>query len=189
MASPQERKSALRFIVALGVVSLFADMTYEGARSILGPYLLELGASASQVGLIAGVGEMCGASLRLISGRIADRTRAYWTITVVGYFINMAAVPALAFAGNWQTAALLVIAERTGKSLRGPARDVLLSDAARSVGHGWGFGLHAALDQTGAVLGPLLIAAAVARTHHFGPAFLPLAIPAGGALLMLVVAR
>jgi len=98
-------------------------------------------------------------------------------------------VPGLAFAGSWQAAALLVVAERTGKSLRGPARDVLLSEATEVVGHGKGFGLHAAMDQTGAVVGPLLVAGAVARTHHFGPAFLWLALPALGAFVALLFAR
>jgi predicted MFS family arabinose efflux permease len=189
MISQRERASAIRFIVWLGMVSLFADMTYEGARSIIGPFLKDLGATGAQVGLIAGLGEMLAASLRLFSGRLADRTRAYWTITVFGYVLNLLVVPALAFVGTWQAAALLIVAERTGKSLRGPARDVLLTEATEVVGHGWGFGLHAAFDQTGAVLGPLLIAASVARSNQFGPAFLWLAVPAAGTFVALIVAR
>ena len=187
--SSEDRKSAFRFIIALGFVSLFADMTYEGAHSVIGPLLKDLGATATEVGIIAGLGEMIAASLRYFSGRLADRTRAYWTITTLGYFLNLVVVPGLAFAGNWQAAALLVVAERTGKSLRGPARDVLLSEATEVVGHGSGFGLHAAMDQTGAVLGPLLVAGSVARTHHFGPAFLWLALPAAGAFIALLFAR
>jgi MFS family permease len=187
--SKQDRKNAFRFIVALGFVSLFADMTYEGAHSVVGPLLKDLGASAAQVGIVAGLGEMIAASLRYFSGRLADKTRAYWTITTLGYFLNLVVVPGLAFAGNWQAAALLIIAERTGKSLRGPARDVLLSEATEVVGHGQGFGLHSAMDQIGAVLGPLLVAASVARTHHFGPAFLWLGVPAGGAFVALLFAR
>src|SRR5450755_4606618 len=183
------RESALRFIVCLGVVSLFADMTYEGAHSIIGPYLKDLGATALLVAVIAGVGEMLAASLRFFSGRIADGTRAYWTLTFCGYAMNVIAVPALAFAPTWQVAAILVIAERTGKALRGPARDVLLSGATEDVGHGWGFGLHSIMDQTGAVIGPLLMVAAVARSHHFGPGFLWLAFPAVGTLIALVMAR
>ncbi len=188
MTDPR-RTRAVRFIVALGIVSLFADITYEGARSVLGPFLDELGASAAQVGIVAGIGEMLAASLRLFSGRIADRTRAYWTITICGYAVNLVAIPALAFAGNWWIATLLVALERTGKSIRGPARDVLLSEATVEVGHGWGFGLHAALDQTGAVIGPLLVALAVARAHAFGPAFLGLALPAAAAVAALLLAR
>ena len=110
--SPEKRAAAVGFIICLGVVSLFADMTYEGAHSIIGPYLKDLGATAFQVAFIAGVGEMLGASLRFFSGRFADRTHAYWSITFLGYAMNVIAVPALAFAGNWQVAAVLVIAER-----------------------------------------------------------------------------
>jgi hypothetical protein len=183
------RASALRFIVCLGIVSLFADMTYEGAHSIIGPYLKDLGASALQVAFIAGVGEMLGASLRYFSGRFADKTRSYWLITFSGYAMNVIAVPALAFAQNWQTAAILIIAERTGKAMRGPARDVLLSGATEEIGHGWGFGLHSIMDQTGAVIGPLVMVAAVARAHQFGPAFLWLVFPAVGTLLALTMAR
>jgi MFS family permease len=129
------------------------------------------------------------AVFRFFSGRFADRTHAYWTITIGGYALNVIAVPLLAYAGNWQMAALLVIVERTGKALRGPARDVLLSEATNVVGHGWGFGLHAAFDQAGAMLGPLLMAFAVARSNLFGPAFLRLGVPAFLALAALATAR
>jgi MFS family permease len=139
--------------------------------------------------MVAGLGEMIAASLRFFSGRLVDRTRAYWTVAICGYFLNVVVIPAMAFAGNWPMLALLVVAERTGKSLRGPARDVLLSEATGKIGHGWGFGVHAAMDQTGAVLGPLFMAAAVMRKQHFGPAFLWLAFPAAGALTALLVAR
>jgi MFS family permease len=132
---------------------------------------------------------MLAASLRFFSGRFADRTRAYWTITFCGYAMNVIAVPALALVANWQLAAMLIVAERTGKALRGPARDVLLSGATQEVGHGWGFGLHSIMDQTGAVIGPLLMVAAVARSHHFGPGFLWLAFPAVGTLVALLAAR
>ncbi|PYS71974.1 MAG: MFS transporter [Acidobacteria bacterium] len=189
MTAKGDRRAAFRFIVCLGFVSLFADMTYEGAHSVIGPLLKDLGATATQVGIIAGLGEMIAASLRYFSGKLADKTRAYWTITTLGYVLNLIVVPGLAFVGSWQAAALLVVAERTGKSLRGPARDVLLSEATEVVGHGSGFGIHAAMDQTGAVLGPLLVAGSVARSHHFGPAFMWLALPAVGAFVALLFAR
>jgi len=189
VVSKSDRAWAIRFILCLGLVSLFADMTYEGAYSIIGPFLKELGATAAQVGLISGLGEMIAASLRFFSGKFADRTRAYWGITISGYALNVLVVPALALAGNWQMAALLVAVERTGKAMRGPARDVLLSEATGKVGHGFGFGVHAAMDQAGAVIGPLLMFLAVAKTSHFGPAFLRLAFPAAAALLSLLLAR
>lgn len=189
MPTHSPRTAAIRFIVVMGIVSLFADMTYEGAHSIIGPYLKDLGATATQVGIIAGFGELIAATLRLVSGKLADKTRAYWTITFLGYFLNLTVVPGLAFAQNWQGAALFVLAERTGKGLRGPSKDVLLSGATRVIGHGSGFGLHAAMDQTGAVLGPLFMALIVARENTFGPAFLWLALPAVVAFTSLFVAR
>jgi MFS family permease len=189
MATADDRKVAFRFIVCIGIVSLFADMTYEGAYSGIGSFLEDLGLSAAAVAIISGLGEMVAASLRYFSGRLADRTHAYWTLIFAGYTMNLIAIPGLAFVHSWQLAALLIITERTGKALRGPARDVILSEATGVVGHGSGFGIHAAMDQTGAVIGPLFVGWMVARSHQFGPAFLFLAIPAVLALLALVVAR
>ena len=164
-------------------------MTYEGAYSSVGSLLEGLGASAVAVGLISGVGEMIAASLRYLSGRLADRTQAYWTFVILGYGVNLIAVPGLAFATTWEWAAVLIILERTGKAIRGPARDVLLSQATGVVGHGWGFGLHAVMDQTGAVIGPLIMAVVVARTHDVSFGFLLLGIPAVLALASILLAR
>ena len=102
----------------IGVMSFFADFTYEGSRSIIGPYLAVLGASAAAVGIIAGFGELLGYGLRIVSGRLSDQTGNYWPITIFGYFIQMFAVPLLALAGSWQVAALLIIVERIGKATR-----------------------------------------------------------------------
>ena len=134
------RGRAVKFIVLLGVVSLFADATYEGARSITGPFLGSLGASATIVGIVAGLGELVGYALRLVSGYLSDRTGKYWTITVIGYIVNLLAVPILALAGRWEIAAALIIAERFGKAIRNPPRDAMLSHATSEVGRGWGFG-------------------------------------------------
>src|SRR5215471_11371348 len=131
---------------------------------------------------------MLAASLRYFSGRFADRTHAYWSITIVGYVLNLIAIPGLAFVHSWPAAAVLIAIERTGKAIRGPARDVLLSEATGVVGHGKGFGLHAAMDQTGAIIGPLIVASIVAQAHVFGPAFLGLAGPAALALASLLLA-
>jgi MFS family permease len=187
--SPADRRWAIRFILCFGLVSLFADMTYEGAHGSIGPMLKDLGASVAAIAVISGLGEMIAASLRFFSGRLADRTHAYWTLAVSGYALNVLAIPGLAFVTTWQGAAILIVIERTGKALRGPARDLLLSEATGKVGHGWGFGLHAAMDQTGAMAGPLLMAFLVARTGRFQPAFAWLAIPAVLALLSILAAR
>ena len=182
------RATATRIIVFFGYVSLFADMTYEGARAIHGPFLALLGASATAVGLISGVGELLGFGLRLASGLLVDKSRQYWLLTILGYGVNIVAVPLLAFAPNWQTVAMLVVLERIGKSVRAPARDVMLSNAAQSVGAGWGFGLHAAMDQVGAVLGPLAVAGIYAWRHEYRQAFLWLGLPALATMALLFLA-
>jgi len=181
-------RRATRFVVLLGLVSLFADMTYESARSLTGPFLQTLGASALVVGVVAGLGELLGYALRFVSGRIADRTGRYWTITILGYCVNLLAVPALALSGHWVVAVGLMFLERMGKALRTPARDALLSFAARRMGRGWGFALHEAMDQIGATLGPLLIAVVLYLNHDYRSAFAWLLIPALLSLLVLAVA-
>lgn len=183
------KASALKFVVLIGIVSLFADMTYEGARSITGPYLAVLGASATVVGIVAGFGELVGYGLRLVSGYISDRTGRYWTVTLFGYVLNMLAVPLLALAGRWEVAAFLIIVERMGKAIRNPPRDAMLSHATKEMGHGWGFGLHEALDQTGAVLGPLIVTAVLYFKGSYQTGFAVLLVPALLALSVLVAAR
>ncbi|MBD2092388.1 MFS transporter [Microcoleus sp. FACHB-1515] len=180
---------ALRFIVLLGFVSLCADATYEGARSITGAYLGALGASGAIVGLVAGLGELIGYGLRLLTGYWSDRTRQYWGITTLGYFINTAVVPLMALAGRWEVLAGLMIAERTGKAIRTPPRDVLLSHAAINVGRGFGFGLHEAMDQIGAVAGPLLVTAVLASQGSYPGGFAILAIPALLGLAVLLIGQ
>jgi MFS family permease len=177
-------------VLLVGVMSLFADFTYEGSRSIVGQYLGTLGAGALAVAVVSGFGELLGYGLRLVSGRAADRTGRYWPITIGGYVLQMSVVPLLALAGSWPLAAALVILERVGKATRNPPRDAMLSHAAGEMGYGWGFGVHEALDQLGAVFGPLLVALILAVGHHdYRLAFASLAIPALIMLSLLGVAR
>lgn len=185
----QMQSRALKFVLLIGVVSFFADFTYEGARSVTGPYLAILGASATLVGFIAGFGELLGYGLRLVSGRLSERTGEFWPITIFGYIVQMSAVPLLALAPNWQIAGLLIVMERIGKAIRNPPRDVMLSHAAKQVGYGWGFGLHEALDQFGALFGPLVVAAVLATKGNYRTAFAMLAVPAIATLSLLVIAR
>lgn len=180
---------ALKFVILLGVVSLFADMTYEGARSITGPYLALLGANAAIVGFVAGFCEFVGYALRIVSGYLADRTGRYWAITIFGYACNLLAVPLLALAGHWWVAASLIIAERAGRAIRIPARDAMLSHAGQKMGMGWVFGLHEAIDQIGAMLGPLIVAAVLYFKGGYQESFAILLIPALLALTILVFAR
>lgn len=180
---------AFRFVLIIGVVNLFADLTYEGGRAITGPFLGSLGASATIIGIVAGLGEFFGYSLRSVSGYFADRTRSYWPIAFVGYAINMLAIPALALAGNWPLAAALVVAERTGRAIRKPAMETMLSHAGKSIGVGWVFGLNTALDQTGATIGPLVAALVLHLNGGYRTAFAIFLLPALGSLLTLTTAR
>jgi MFS family permease len=184
-----KRRTALKFVLMIGVVSFFADFTYEGSRSITGPFLQTLGATGAIVGIVAGLGELLGYGLRFVSGRISERTREFWPITFFGYIVQMAAVPMLAFARNWQMAALLILMERIGKAIRNPPRDVMLSHAAKEMGFGWGFGIHEALDQSGALVGPLLVAFILAHRGYYKLAFGTLLVPAIMTVLLLSVAR
>jgi len=184
-----DKRSGLAFIVAFGIVSLFADMAYEGMRGISGPFLASLGATGAAVGAIAGTGELFGYLLRLGSGRLAERTRLYWPIALAGYAIQMAAVPALALAGNWWSAALFIILERTGKAVRNPAANTMMSRAGEEIGQGWAFGLHEALDQTGALAGPLIASLVLALHHDYRLAFLWLGVPAVLTIISVVTVR
>ncbi|AEH22801.1 major facilitator superfamily MFS_1 [Thermodesulfobacterium geofontis OPF15] len=182
-------KSPLYFVILLGLVSLFSDMTYEGARSITGPYLFYLGAGAAVVGFASGFGEFIGYGLRLFSGWLADKTKKYWGLMFIGYALNLLSVPALALVNSWGLAVLLIILERTGKALRTPARDTLLSYATFKMGRGLGFGIHEAMDQIGAFVGPLIVALVFYLKMGYKPAFLVLLIPALIALSLLTFAR
>lgn len=184
------KSAALRFVLIIGFMSFFADFTYEGSRSIIGQYLPLLGAGPLGISIITGFGEFLGYALRLVSGRSADRTGLYWPIIISGYILQMSVVPLLALAQTWQMAGLLIILERVGKATRNPPRDAMLSHAAKQIGYGWAFGVHEALDQFGALFGPLFVALILQVKHHnYQFAFAMLAAPGGVMLLGLAVAR
>src|ERR1041384_125635 len=181
--------SAFAFVMTMGMVNLFADMTYEGGASINGPFLGTLGASAAAISIIAGIGEFLGYSLRSVSGYVADKTGKYWLITFLGYSINLLAVPAMAFAGNWQAAGVLILAERIGRALRKPTVEAMLSYSTGKHGKGWVYALNTALDETGATVGPLLIALALYLKAGFRAGYGLLLISSLLALVTLVLAR
>jgi MFS family permease len=181
-------RTAWKFIILLGIISLFSDMTHEGARTITGPFLGILGAGALVVSTVAGLGEFLGYAVRFVSGFLADRTKRYWPITYVGYGVQMFSVPALALAGSWHVAAILILLERIGRAIRNPARDAMLSHATSQVGHGWGFGFHEAMDQTGAMIGPLIVAGVLYLKGDYRAAFAALLFSAILAVLVLVTA-
>ena len=182
----RNRITPLRFVLVFGLVSGLGDFVYEGARSIIGPYLATFGASAALVGLITGVGEAVALVFRLFTGRLSDRTGKHWAISVTGYAITMVSVPLLAIAGPLWLACTFIIGERFGKAVRTPARDTMLAEASVDMGRGRAFAVHESLDQAGALVGPLVVAAILAAHHGYKAGFAVLAIP--GALAMLTLA-
>ncbi|GAB3039610.1 major facilitator superfamily protein [Nocardioides flavus (ex Wang et al. 2016)] len=185
--------SAWRVVWWFGFVSLAADMVYEGARSVYGPLLATLGASAVVVGLVTGAGEAVALVLRLAFGPIADRTGRYWSLTILGYGLTAVCVPLLALAPRLGAAgiafaATLILLERLGKAIRSPSKSALLAHVTSAVGRGRGFGVHKALDQVGALAGPLLVAGVVAAASVW-TGMAVLAVPGAVAMLLLVTLR
>lgn len=187
---------AMAFILLLGVVSLFSDMTHEAAAGIRGDYLALLGASAATIGFVSGLGELVGYSLRIVFGRLTDRTGRYWLMTIAGYAIDVFAVPALALVreDGWIWACALIILERTGKAVKKPAKNTLLSFAASQEGVGRSFAIQEAIDQCGAVLGPLLLFAVLTlksgtEYERYVSCFTVLTVPAVLTIGFLLLAR
>lgn len=175
----------LRFVLVFGLVSGLGDFVYEGARSIIGPYLATFGASAALVGVVTGFGEAVALVFRLFTGRLSDRTGRHWAISITGYAITMVSVPLMALAGPLWLVCVLIVGERFGKAVRTPARDTMLAEASVDLGRGRAFAVHEAMDQTGALIGPLVLAAVLAAGQSYKAGFAVLAIP--GALAMLVL--
>lgn len=186
----RSRKLTTAFLL-LGLVSLFSDITYEGARSVLGAYFDILGATAVIVGFVT-IGDLIGYLMRGVGGFLAGiykSSKAYWTLVFTGYAVNLFAVPVLAFVGSWEAALALVVLERIGKGLRTPARDVILAEVTEGMGRGKGFGLHEVMDQVGAIVGPLAVAWSLYTSgNDFRGTFIMLAIPALIAIIFLITA-
>jgi MFS family permease len=185
--------TAWRVVWWFGFVSLAADMVYEGARSVYGPLLAALGASAVVVGLVTGAGEAVALVLRLAFGPIADRTGRYWSLTILGYGLTAVCVPLLALAPRLGVAGLafaatMILLERLGKAVRSPSKSALLAHVASAVGRGRGFGVHKALDQVGAFAGPLVVSAVVAVASLWA-GMAVLAVPGAIAMVLLLALR
>ena len=179
----------MRFVVGFGLVSALADIVYEGARSVYGPFLAVLGASALVVSVVTGGGEALALIARLLFGRLADARARRWALAIAGYGLTVVAVPLLGIAQAVGIAIVLILLERLGKAVRSPSKDAMLAQAGTVTGRGWAFAVHEAIDQAGAFAGPLLIALALAITGSFSPGFLLLAIPGAAAMGVLLLLR
>ncbi len=188
---------AMSFIILFGIVSLFSDMTHEGASSIRGAYLSLLGASAGAIGFVSGLGELIGYSMRYVFGKITDKTKLYWPMTILGYVLDVLAVPALALVGEngWIAACSLLVIQRMGKAIKKPAKDTIMSFAASQEGVGKSFGLQEVLDQIGAFLGPVLLYVVMlfkkegSQFEIYSTCFAFLVIPGAITLVLLLITR
>ena len=188
---------AMVFILLFGVVSLFSDMTHEGASSIRGAYLALIGASAGTIGFVSGLGELIGYSMRYVFGKLTDKTKSYWPMTIAGYVLDVLAVPALALVGEhgWIAACGLLVIQRMGKAIKKPAKDTIMSFAASQEGVGKSFGIQEVLDQIGAFLGPVLLYAVMllktdGTTYQvYSTCFAVLTIPGAITLVLLLATR
>ena len=188
---------AMMFILMFGIVSLFSDMTHEGASSIRGAYLSLLGASAGTIGFISGLGEFIGYSMRYVFGKLTDRTKHYWTMTIAGYVLDVLAVPALALVGKngWVWACALLVVQRMGKAIKKPAKDTIMSFAASQEGVGKSFGIQEVLDQIGAFLGPVLLYLVMlfqkggSTLKGYAVCFAVLAVPGAVTLILLAATK
>lgn len=188
---------AMLFIILFGIVSLFSDMTHEGASSIRGAYLSLLGASAATIGFVSGLGELIGYSMRYVFGKLTDKTKHYWPMTILGYILDVLAVPALALVGEhgWIAACALLVIQRMGKAIKKPAKDTIMSFAASQEGVGKSFGIQEVLDQIGAFLGPVLLYLVMlfktdgTTFEVYSTCFAVLAIPGGVTLILLIITR
>ena len=193
----KKMSQALLFILLFGTVSLFSDMTHEGASSIRGAYLSLLGASAGTIGFVSGLGELIGYSLRYVFGRLTDKTKRYWPMAIAGYVLELLAVPALALVGEhgWVAACALLVIQRMGKAVKKPAKDTIMSFAASQEGVGKSFGIQEVLDQLGAFLGPVLLYAVMllktdgTTFQVYSVCFAVLAIPGAVTLILLLITR
>ena len=197
MSNKKKMSQAMAFIVLFGIVSLFSDMTHEGASSIRGAYLALLGASAGTIGFISGLGELIGYSMRYVFGKLTDRSKCYWPMTIAGYVLDIIAVPALALVGEhgWVAACALLVVQRMGKAIKKPAKDTIMSFAASQEGVGKSFGIQEVLDQIGAFLGPVLLYLVLlfrqdgSAFDAYARCFAFLAIPGAVTLVLLLITR
>ncbi len=166
----------MKIILLLGIVSLLGDITYEGARGVLGPYFAGFGITATVLGIIVGIGEFLGYTLRMVFGYIADKTKGYWLLTFIGYSLIFA-IPLLGLSKWWYLSAFLVISERIGKAIRTPARDSIISHISQKIGRGTAFGIHEFFDQIGAIIGPLILSFAFYYSGNYNTGFLFFFIP------------
>lgn len=179
-----------RSVLALGWVSFLTDVSSDMIYPLLPAFLTKtLGAGPAAVGLIEGVAESTASLTKIASGVWSDRARRRKPIVVLGYAIAAIARPLVAFARLWSQVLAIRFTDRVGKGIRTSPRDALLADIVPGDRRGRAFGLQRAMDNAGAVIGPLAAALLLklAFVDERG-VFLIAAVPGFAAILVLLLA-
>ncbi len=151
-----------RNVFALGFASFFTDVSSEMVFSLLPTFLLGLpGASVAILGFVEGTAEALSYALRAVSGIFSDKFRKRKLFVLVGYGVSNAVKPLFAVARAPLDVLVIRVSDRVGKAVRTSPRDALLSESVSEKHRGAAFGLHRALDQAGAIVGPVLASAAL----------------------------
>ncbi len=189
VARPGSTVALPRGVWALGIVSLFMDLSSEMIHALLPVFLVSvLGASVTAVGLLEGTAEAIASMTKVLSGTLSDRLRLRKLLTVIGYGLAALTKPlfALAPSPGWVFAARGI--DRVGKGIRGAPRDALLADLAPPAVRGAAFGLRQTMDTIGAFAGPLLAIALMAATaNSFRTVFWLATVPAFVSVAVLVL--
>ena len=149
-------KPIARTVWALGLVSLFMDLSSELVHSLLPVFMTTvLGASMLAVGIVEGIAEATASVVKLFSGWLSDRLGRRKPLVVLGYGLAALSKPLFPLAGSVAVVLGARFIDRIGKGIRGAPRDALIADVTASEGRGAAYGLRQALDSAGAVLGPL----------------------------------
>jgi MFS family permease len=176
-----------RTVIVLGLVSFLNDTASEMITPLLPVFLtLTLGAGPAVVGLVEGVAEATASLLKLVSGRLADRGWNAKRLVVGGYSVSNLARPLIGLALGWGWVLVLRFGDRIGKGLRTSPRDALIAAATPEQQRGRAFGFHRALDNGGAMLGPLLAFGLLSLNVQVGQVFLWSIVPGALAILLLV---
>jgi MFS family permease len=181
--SPQPQPSAARNVYSFGLTSFFNDTATEMAYWVLPAFLVSLGAGPAQLGLIEGIAESVASFAKLFSGYLTDRVHRRKPLVIGGYFVANAVKPLLAIATSWWHILLIRFADRLAKGVRGAPRDVMVAESVGKDRLGSAYGLIQSMDSAGAIAGPLMALALLAR---FGIRSVFWAAAAPGAISVLV---
>jgi MFS family permease len=152
----RKKISIPRAVIMLGIVSLFTDAASEMIYPLVPVYIAALGSGAILLGVIEGVAETTASLLKLISGIISDKIGKRKVLVLIGYSISSVVRPLTGIVGSAWEIIIIRMFDRVGKGIRTAPRDALIAASVDERIRGKSYGFHRAMDNTGAVIGPVL---------------------------------